>query len=147
MERIAFARKIHGLQRTCGDQLIYMDQTTFQIWPKPIRTWQLASAPITAPENYNFLSAVTLFGAIGNCIQGGKLYMLANATDIPSTKKFLVQLAGALKDPYTRVKPYLVMDNHGAHRSDKILEELSRFHACFQVPYSSPFNCQETVWS
>lgn len=73
--------------------------------------------------------------------------MTAPATDIPSVKKFLVELAGVLKDPYTRVKPYLIMDNHGAHRSDKIREELSRFHPCWQAPYSSPFNCQETVWS
>ena len=90
LERIAFARKLHGLQQTCADQIIYLDQTTFQIWPKPVKTWQLKDAPIAAPENYKFMSAVTLYGAVGECIQNGKFYMTAPATDIPSTKKFLV---------------------------------------------------------
>ena len=35
----AFARKLHGLQESAGDDLIYMDQTTFQLWAKPTRTW------------------------------------------------------------------------------------------------------------
>ena len=73
--------------------------------------------------------------------------MTATATDIPSVKKFLVELAGALRDPYTRLRPYLVLDNHSAHRSLQVREELSRFHAVFQPAYSSPFNVQETVWA
>ena len=124
-----------------------MDQTTFMIWPRPTKTWQLGAATIAAPQNLKFYSAITLFGAVGKCLRGGKLYMTADSTDIPNVKRFLVMLAGALRDPYTRVKPYLVMDNHRAHHSNQVREELSRFHACFQVPYSSPFNCQETVWS
>ena len=73
--------------------------------------------------------------------------MTASSTDIPEVKRFLVQLAGALKDPYSKLRPYLVLDNHPAHRSNQVREELSRFHACFQPAYSSNFNCQETVWS
>ena len=39
-ERIAFARKLKGLQdEGLGGQLIYMDETTFMIWPKPAKTW------------------------------------------------------------------------------------------------------------
>ena len=72
--------------------------------------------------------------------------MTADATDIPNVKRFLVELAKALKNPYGP-RPYLVMDNHRAHRSERVREELGRFRACFQPAYSSPFNCQETVWS
>ena len=73
--------------------------------------------------------------------------MIAPSTDIASTKRFLLQLAGALRNPYSPLKPYLVLDNHPAHRSAQIREELSRFHACFQPAWSSPANCQETVWA
>ena len=57
--------------------------------------------------------------------------MMSKATDIAGMKKFLVQVAGALKDPYSSAKPYLILDNHPAHRSQRVREELSRFHVCF----------------
>ena len=99
-----------------------------------------------APQNLKYLSSVTLFGAVGKSIRGGKLYMTADSTDIPNVKRFLVKLAGALRNPYG-IRPYLVLDNHRAHRSERVREELGRFRACFQPAYSSPFNCQETVWA
>ena len=39
-------------------------------------------------------SALTLFGAIGKSLKGGKFYMLAKNTDISEVKRFLVLLAG-----------------------------------------------------
>ena len=114
---------------------------------KPTRTWQSAHGSVPALQNLKYLSSVTLFGAVGKSIRGGKLYMIAAATDIVHVKKFLVQLAGALKNPYSAQRPYLCLDNHPAHRSRQVREELSRFHVCFQPAYSSPANCQETIWS
>ena len=73
--------------------------------------------------------------------------MTAAATNIPETKRFLVALAGALRDPYRRMRPYLILDNHSAHHSSQVRDELTRFHALFQPAYSSPANCQETVWA
>ena len=67
--------------------------------------------------------------------------MMASATDIEGVKKFLVQLAGAVKNPYSGSRPYLVLDNHQAHRSPKVREELERFHVLWQPAYSSPVNC------
>ena len=78
-----------------------------------------------------FYSAVTLYGAVGRPLKNGYFYMLAKATDIAETKRFLVELAGALKNPYSRSKPYLVMDNHQAHRSPKVREELARYHPLY----------------
>ena len=52
-----------------------------------------------------------------------------------------------MRTPYSGSKPYLCLDNHPAHRSAKVREELSRFHVCFQPAYSSPANCQETIWA
>ena len=87
-----------------------------------------------------------MYGAVGKCIKGGKFYMTAEATNIPETKRFLVKLAGALKNPYGP-RPYLCLDNHRAHTSPRVREELARFNVCFQPAYTSPANCQETIWS
>ena len=88
-----------------------------------------------------FFSAVTLFGAVGRCLKNGYFYMIAKSTDIQEVKRFLVELAGELRNPYSRMKPYLVLDNHGAHRSPKVREELERFQVLWQPAYSSPVNC------
>ena len=71
--------------------------------------------------------------------------MQGAASTIEETKRFLVGLAGALRNPYGP-RPYLVMDNLQAHHSDKTKEERSRFHDCHQPGYSSCFNAQEWVW-
>ena len=106
-----------------------------------------ADQPVAAPQNDRHLSGVTLFGAIGNCLAQPQ-YMLGPATDIVSFRKFLLQVVGALRNPYSAARPYLVLDNHPSHTSPKMREELhARFHVCFQPTASSPVNCQETVWA
>ena len=70
------------------------------------------------------------------------VFMLGEATNIPEFKRFLQVLAGELKNPYAQSKPHLVMDNHRAHRSEKVADLLGMyFVAEFQPAYSSPFNC------
>ena len=88
-----------------------MDETTFQVWNKPAKTWMPREKSVDAPLNNQFLSSVTLYGAVGGCLIAPQ-YMMSNATDIPGVKKFLIQIAGALRNPYSGMKPYLVMDNH-----------------------------------
>ena len=51
--------------------------------------------------------------------------MMGTATNIEEFKKFLVQVARALRNPYAQVKPRLVMDNHPAHRSRQCSELLN----------------------
>ena len=116
-DRIAFARKLKSLEgpRT-SNRIIHMDQTTFISWPKPGRTWFPPGKGVLAPQNKDFLSSVTLYGAIGQCLKGGKLYMIAEGTIMPEFKRFLGKLAQALKNPYGW-RPYLVLDNHSSHTS------------------------------
>ena len=146
LERISFARKLHGLQQLCGEEIVYMDETTFLLWPKPGKTWQKGPKTIGAPENLTFYSAITLFGAVGKAIEGGKFFMTAPATDIPSVQLFLVELARRFRNQYG-LRPWLVWDNAGAHRSDKVKPQLDRYRVAFQPSYSSQFNVVEWVWS
>ena len=47
-----------------------------------------------------------------------------------------------------KLRPYLIMDNHSSHRSPESAELLDEhFTPLWQPTYSSPFNCQETVWA
>ena len=45
--------------------------------------------------------------------------MIAESTNIPETKRFLGELAKALKNQYGH-RPYLVLDNHSSHRSAQV---------------------------
>ena len=105
---------------------------------------------------------MTLFGAVGNCLNSTQ-FMMGAATNIEEFKKFLVQVARAFRNPYAQVKPRLVMDNHPAHRSRHCRELLDQyFRPEFQPAYSksrrlptnslfpvlgSPFNVVETCWA
>lgn len=127
--------------------VIYMDETTFQLWNKPQRTWMSREEPVVAPLNFSRLKSVTLFGAIGLCLKA-PVFMMAPATNEEHFAEFLVEIARGLKNQYRQRKPRLVLDNHPAHRSEGSLALLREFFVVdFQPAYSSNFNCQETVWS
>lgn len=148
-ERNQFAIRLKKLieQGRGQDGLIYMDETTFQLWEKPKKTWMSSDCQVIAQLNNRKLESVTLFGAIGPCLNE-PVYMNASATNIQEFKRFIIQMAGQLKNPYSARKPYLVLDNHPAHHSKEVAELLNQyFKPVFQPAYSSPFNCIETVWS
>ena len=44
-------------------------------------------------------------------------------------------------------KPYLIIDNHPAHKSYAVRDLYKNFHILFTPAYSSFLNPQETVWS
>ena len=51
-ERVEFAKKLRRLQEGRGfNRLIYMDQTTFLIWPKPAKTWFSRERAVQARQN------------------------------------------------------------------------------------------------
>ena len=46
------------------------------------------------------------------------------------------------------MKPWLVLDNHTSHHTRIAKRAMENwFNVLYQPPYSSAFNCQETVWS
>ena len=60
---------------------------------------------VVAPINNRHLQSVTLFGAIGTCLNSPQ-FMMAKATNIEEFKRFLIQLAGALRIPTHSASQY-----------------------------------------
>ena len=85
--------------------------------------------PVELPVNSK-RNAVTLFCAIGNCLNQ-PCFRLAKSTNKVAFKLFIKQLSGSLKSPVGG-KPYLVLDNATAHKSRTSRALLERhFHVLF----------------
>lgn len=122
-ERITFSVTVDKLQRS-GSDIIYMDETTFQVWASPNRTWMGdGMLRVAAPLNKSYLKSVTVFGALGASLKK-PVFMGARATNQIEFRRFLDEIAWNLRNPYRRSKPYLVLDNHPAHRTKLSIKAL-----------------------
>ena len=90
------------------------------------------------------VGGVTIYGAIGLCLQK-PVFELGLSTNIAEFKSFLQKLQQSVKPGVE--KPYLLLDNHSAHRSREQEPFLSEnFTVLFIPPYSCQFNSIEWVW-
>ena len=95
---------------TNSKRLCYMDETTFNSQIIKKRSWALKGCP-NKHEMTQFRYSVTVFGAIGNCLQK-PVYYLA-----PTTNKehFVIFLQKLGRELIVGDKPYLLYDGHRAH--------------------------------
>lgn len=66
-ERAVFAVKLARLI-TQGRDIIYMDETTFNNYMRPRKTYMYPECPVTSEISLTRIGGVTLYGAIGNCL-------------------------------------------------------------------------------
>ena len=71
-------------------------------------------SPIRAVLNKSRLKAVTVYGAIG-LVFHEPVFMIAKATTKVETDRFVLEMAGKLRNPYSSRKVHLVADNHRSH--------------------------------
>ena len=95
---------------TNSKRLCYMDETTFNSQIIKKKSWALKGCP-NQHEMTQFRYSVTVFGAIGNCLQK-PVYYLAPTTNKEHFQIFLHKLRGNIIEGY---KPYLLYDGHRAH--------------------------------
>ena len=91
---------------------------------------------------------MTVYGAIGNCLNRPIVYRFEKGTtNAEDYMKFLKEdLLPAIVN--TQHKPVLVFDQHKAHsKEDVLLKAGTKALPLPQVSYSSNFNSVETVWS
>ena len=68
--------------------ICYMDETTFNIWDPPKRTWMQKKCKMIVPINLKKLQNITLYGAIGKALKG-PTFMMANSTNKEAFKLFI----------------------------------------------------------
>jgi hypothetical protein len=61
-------------------------------------------------------SGFTLMGGLGSCIRGGFFGKIVRSTNKEDVVAILELMAGHLT-PETKVKPWLILDNHASHHS------------------------------
>ena len=124
-----------------GYPVIYLDESSFNSHLTQSKAWSFAQNPVLAitPRKYN---AVTVFGAIGSCIKGNGVFMLAESTNAADFAKFLKKIKSSMKAPYKSMKPVLVMDNAAAHKERLVATPTlkSLFTPFFTPPYSCTLN-------
>lgn len=92
---------------------------------------------------------VTVFGAIGTALKKNMFCELYDTTNTVNFRKFLPLLKKALRDPHSRRKVYLCIDNHPGHRSKaslRLMQDLN-FVPLWLPSYSSYFNSVEHLWA
>ena len=92
------------------------------------------------------MSGVTLYGAIGNCLKTPSVFTVDQGTTIVGFTRFIETLVQQKIQIDSR--PYLILDNHSAHRSKKLTELLTaNFKVLWMPPYSCEFNSIERLWA
>ena len=103
--------------------IIYFDQTSFRSDLVQKKTWFYNKKRFTVPAAKVQGAAFTVYGAVGECIQGNCFYYeIHDSTNMTDFKQFVQNLAVHLMPQLGAVKPVLVLDNHVAHRGADRLE-------------------------
>lgn len=61
----------------------------------------------------------TVMGAIGNCLKNSGYFTDERTTEGVAFRRFIKELTEQVKQEFVKRKPYLLLDNHSAHRMDK----------------------------
>ena len=123
-----------------------MDETTVHSWQRIERVWQPRMCNFSIPIPRIRTKGFTVIGAISDTINLGGYFEIADATKTPSVCKFFRNLATKLTLPAWK-KPYLVIDNHSSHTTQKTVDVLQQYyHPLFLPPCSSPLSSVEFAW-
>jgi len=125
--------------------LLAEDEAALVSIPTITRSWaKKGIQPVVKTQNSK-RQRISLFGAV-NLLSGKVSFALTERGNIATFLSFLRKL---LKK-YPQKDIYLILDNVGFHRANKIhkefLRRVSRLHFLFLPAYSPNFNPQEWVW-
>ena len=85
VEREQFARKLLTLP---VHQLVYADETTFDVWTPPGRVWQGKDKHVVIPLNRTHLKNITVYGAVGICLRE-PVYFIGDSTNAVQFVEFV----------------------------------------------------------
>lgn len=112
------------------------------------KTWQVKGKPIWLPLQQR-IGTCTLYGAISS--YGPPVYYTAESTNTRDFNKFLEKVIKEYRlDSCAdeQMKPYIVYDNHTAHRATVNEAYIELYFNKLRLPiYSCEFNSIETLWA
>ena len=128
-----------------GREIVYMDETSVNMWNFRRRNWMSRSAPMKVTLCKDRGCGLTIFGAISNKRPELK-YLIAKSTNKEDTVNFFEKLKREWEGFWNVI---VVMDNHRAHHSNIVQDLLNKdgVDLMFLPPISSPLNPIEKVWS
>ena len=114
LERGAFSRLLANLMRTKPHQLIWVDETTYSSVQSKQKSWSKQNNPQLHVRNARQMR-VTVIGAIGTCLESGRLMQLARSTNKQDFMAFLHNLKQAVLPRYRAQLQIVVYDGAAAH--------------------------------
>lgn len=125
-------------------QVIFMDETTFNFWHKKSRMWMSREEPLSLKMAGTRGSGITVLGAISS--QSSQLvYSMDESTNIGAVIKLIKKMARVYTDLHEAV---LVLDNHNSHYNEDVqmLAMELGLELLYLPVYSSQLNPIESVW-
>jgi len=133
-----------------GDNILYMDESSCNLWMRGRYTWTSREKPVKMQINQFRGAGVTIYGAIGTCLDS-PLFMKSASTNIEDFRKFLLQIKEKFPQEYGQQRPRIsiVLDNHPAHRNVdvNIYARNLGLTLLFLPPYCPQLNSIECLWS
>ena len=146
-ERIEFAKKLYDYIKE-GTPIVYFDETSMNCQLQQSKAWYHRSQNFCVPVAQHREAGFTVYGAIGDCLQDHAYFEIHDSTNMYDTTEYMKNLKKQLKPQKKGVRPVLVLDNHSAHKGDRI-ELMEQFCKVEFIPtYSSQLNSPiEFTWS
>lgn len=121
-------------------EIVYLDETSFNLWQSPKRCWLSAGTCLTLPNNRG--PSMTLIGAISE--RRGLIYhsIIIGSNNAQVFASFIKNL----KDR-SLASTVVYMDNYSVHKAKHVIEHFGRgFEQRFLPPYSCAMNPIERLW-
>ena len=128
-----------------GREVVYIDETSVNVWDCRARTWMYRTDPLPHVLPKERAHNITVLGAI-TTKRPGLQYVLSHSTNQAAVQKLVKQVLRGAED---REEVVVVWDNHGAHWSQDVVDQIiSSGATLLPLPVnSSDLNPIERVWA
>ena len=118
-----------------------MDESAFNIEMRQKCVWHSRdSKPIIDSPKVRG-SGWTVYGAVSTCLRNRNSYFeIGKSTNKIEFRAFIENLGKQITAKYRNPKPLLVLDNHAAHKGDRLEVMLKYFRVAFIPAYSCELN-------
>ena len=141
MQQQVFSRKLGTVMVEDEREIIYIDESTFNLWQYPTRAWLAKGMGITLAETRG--KSITIIGAISEDRGLVHYDLIVGSNNAETFSKFLLALKSKCPAPAV-----VVLDNLAVHKAKDVVAIYDRrFKELLLPPYSCTLNPIERLWS